>query len=75
MSQKNNTVKVPAFSSPHAIWNDSIQGNSQESNAGNALNDTATTTAIFYERTWGVLAEKNRASKSELFLIGLPGVK
>ncbi|MDG1987402.1 MAG: hypothetical protein P8J18_05450 [Halieaceae bacterium] len=45
-------LKVPAFS-PHAIWNDSIQGNSQESDASNALNDTATTAQSFTKELGG----------------------
>jgi hypothetical protein len=56
MSQQEGGRRIPVFSSPFAIWNDTFQGDSETANASAALNDAAATAALFYERKWGYLA-------------------
>ena len=75
MSQKNNSPKIPIYSSPLAIWNGANQGNTQI-DATAALNDAAATAALFYERKWGLLSGQNGAPKTKTddVLVGLPGV-
>ncbi|RLA41832.1 MAG: hypothetical protein DRR42_24200 [Gammaproteobacteria bacterium] len=62
MSNVKGGFLIPVYSSPFAIWNDTFQGDSETANASSALNDTAATAALFWERKWGHLAGAERGT-------------
>ncbi|MEP4485499.1 MAG: hypothetical protein ABJ013_07725 [Halioglobus sp.] len=65
MALKKGGKTIPIFSSPDALWHGAYQGSSETANATSALNDAATTAALFYERNWGHLAKDNAESTPE----------
>jgi hypothetical protein len=56
MSNRDGGRRIAVFSSPRAIWDGAIQGDSETADASIALNDAAVTAALFYERKWGYLS-------------------